>query len=179
MWWCSGANATSASAASHDAWLANLDVPGEGRASPYSRKTVHGPSCLNSDLNRVSRSVDSVVNTSSQISEVAAIALQCSIFVRWFAERRRRCAIGPHAMWAAIGCFYGRCAIRAGIAGFCAGITVASADICWMMEFAARAMQHARDGCVTGRLLTTLSTRSPFVGQQDDVGPAATYQENA
>ncbi|MEB2230641.1 hypothetical protein VDS41_03920 [Xanthomonas campestris pv. campestris] len=110
---------------------------------------------------------------------MAAIALQCSIFVRWFAERRQRCAIGPHAMWAAIGCFYGRCAIRAGIAGFCAGITVASADICWMMEFAARAMQHARDGCVTGRLLTTLSTRSPFVGQQDDVGPAATYQENA
>lgn len=45
-------------------------------------RTVHGPSCQNSDLNRVSRSPDSVVNTSSQISDVAAIALQCSIFRR-------------------------------------------------------------------------------------------------
>ncbi|WP_285446239.1 hypothetical protein [Xanthomonas sp. fls2-241-TYG-148] len=130
-------------------------------------------------MNRVSRSVDSVVNTSSQISELAAIALQCSIFVRWFAERRRRCAIGPHAICAAIGRFYGCCAIQADITKVCAGITITSADICWMMELTARAMQYARDGCVTGQLLTTLSTRSPFVGQQDDVGPAATYQENA
>ncbi|MCW1982081.1 hypothetical protein FHY25_001997 [Xanthomonas arboricola] len=130
-------------------------------------------------MNRVSRSVDSVVNTSSQISELAAIALQCSIFVRWFAERRRRCAVGPQFAYAAIGCFYGRSAVLVNIAEVCAGITVASADICWMMEFTARAKQHARDGCVTGQLLTTLSTRSPFVGWQDDVGPAATYQENA
>ncbi|SOO29819.1 conserved hypothetical protein [Xanthomonas phaseoli pv. phaseoli] len=54
-------------------------MPGEGMPVLQYR-TVHGPSCQNPDLNRVSRSADSVVNTSSQISDVAAIALQCSIF---------------------------------------------------------------------------------------------------
>ncbi|SOO18307.1 conserved hypothetical protein [Xanthomonas citri pv. fuscans] len=53
-------------------------MPGEGMPVLQYR-TVHGPSCQTPDLNRVSRSPDSVVNTSSQISDVAATALQCSI----------------------------------------------------------------------------------------------------
>lgn len=142
-------------------------------------RTVHGPSCQNPDLDRVSRSVDSVVNTSSQISEAPAIALQCSKFATGFRLRRCSCAARRENVRVAIRCFYGEFAMQCVSTLICAEIAATNADFWWMMKSTAPRINRDRNGCVTGRLLTTLSTRYRSSANGTRRRPAAIYQENA